>query len=116
MFGFLFKKRIHESIALAALFSAGLTLHIAWITNLLLHRDLVLREAFTLLSEVGPLSGLYLLSLIVYLVIFSLSVYFWRGKDVTHWRSRVFWFFVISVVLFFALTMPILYQFGIVIQ
>ena len=116
MFHWLFKKRVHESLALAAMFAAGLTLHLAWIINLLAHRDPVIAEFFTLHSDIGPLSGLYLNALIDYLIIFSLAVYFWRGKDLSKKRSRVFWFFVTAVALFFVLTMPIVYQFGIVIQ
>ena len=107
----LFKKRVHESVALSAFLSAALALHVAWITNWLVHRSEYVRDQFTLSESIGPLSGLYLKTAIVFILLFGVCALFFRGKDVSHWRSRVFWFFLISILMFVILTLPVVYEF-----
>ncbi len=56
----LFRGRIHESLALCALFAGSVALNVAWIDNLLLTRSAVIRDWMTLNPAIGPISGLYL--------------------------------------------------------
>ncbi len=107
----LFKKRIHESVALSAYLSAALTLQIAWIANWMVHRSQWVRTQFTVSESIGPVSGLYAKSVIVYVLIFGLCVLLFRGRDVSHWRDRVFWFFLFSILMFGVLTLPIVFEF-----
>ncbi len=111
-----FHKRIHESLALAAFLSAAVTLQVAWMANLLAHRSEWVREQYTLVASVGPISGLYLKSAICYILLFGIFVLIFRGKDCSHWRDRVFWFFLISIAMFLVLTLPIVYQFSITVN
>ncbi len=108
-----FYHRIHESVALGAFFSAGLTLQVAWIANLLVHRSETIRDLFNIIPVVGPISGLYFKTFITYILLFGLSVLFFKGRDCSVWRGRVFGFFYISIVMFFVLTMPVVYEFSI---
>lgn len=115
MFSF-FHKRIHESVALAALLSASLTLQTAWIANLLVHRVEWVRDKFTLVESLGPISGMYLRSVVAYLLLFGIFILIFRGKDCAHWRERAFWFFLISILMFLILTLPVVYQFAITVE
>ncbi len=112
MFG-LFKKRVHESVALAAVFAASVTLHIAWIVNLVVHRSETVWEWFLLSEEIGPISGMYTKTLLSFFGILLVSWLFWRGRDCSHWRSRVFWFFIMSLIVFLLMTLPFVYEFQI---
>jgi hypothetical protein len=112
----LFHKRIHESLALAAQFSVAVTLQIAWISNLLVHRSEWAREQATLIASIGPISGLYLESAVLYVLLFGIFVLSFRGRDCSHWRDRAFWFFLISIAMFLVLTLPIVYEFSITVR
>ncbi len=112
----LFKKRLHESIALSGFLSGACTLQIAWIANWLVYRSEWVRTRFTLSESVGPLSGLYLKSVIVFVLLFGICVFAFRGKDVSHWRDRVFWFFLISIMMFVVLTLPVVYEFSLTVS
>lgn len=109
----LFHKRIHESVALSAYLSAALTLHVAWIANWLVHRSAWVRAQFTLSESLGPVSGLYLKTVVAYILLFGICVLVFRGKDVSHWRDRVFWFFLFSIIMFLVFTIPFIFEFSI---
>lgn len=104
--------RIHEPIALAALFACSVTLHVAWIANLVLVRIPSLAESLVRVPEFGPISGLYILIVGAYLVLFILTAFWFRGRDCTSAREGVFWLFVSSVVAFTLLTLPSVYAFS----
>ncbi len=110
MFG-LFKSRVHESVAIAAVFAASVTMHIAWIVNLVVHRSEMAWEWFLLSEEIGPISGMYTKTFLSFFGIFLVAWLFWRGRDCSHWRLRVFWFFVMSIIIFLFMTLPIIYEF-----
>ena len=110
MFHF-FHNRIHEPLALAALFAGSVALHVAWIDNLLLTRSVLIRDWMTLNPDIGPISGLYLDTLGAFLTTFLIACAIWRGRDVAHWRERVFWFFAGSVIVFMFMTLPFVYGF-----
>lgn len=111
MFQRLFKPRVHESVAISAIFAASVALNLAWLANLLVHRSPMLWDAFNLLEELGPISGLYVKMLIAFFATFLISWIFWRGKDCEQFRSRVFWLFVGSIVIFLVMTLPFVYEF-----
>lgn len=104
--------RIHEPVALAAIFACSVTLHVAWIANLILARLPLLAASFVRFPELGPISGLYILIGGVYLVLFVLTAFWFRGRDCTSAREGVFWFFVSSIVAFTLLTLPSVYTFS----
>lgn len=108
MFG-LFRKRIHESIAAAAILAASLALHAAWIINLLFHRIEELAGILTLSPSIGPISGMYALVAFVYLLTFGAGVLWLKGRDVTEIRKRLIFVFAVSLVCFFLLTHPLAY-------
>ena len=113
MFRKIFKKRIHEPIALSAIFATSVSLHIAWITNLAVARSETAYSLYSISGSVGPVSGLYLQTFVVFLVVFGLSTFFLAGRDVSHWRERVFWFLVLSIGIFLIMTMPFIFGFEI---
>ena len=110
MFHF-FKERIHESFALASVLAGSVALHVAWIDNLLITRSPVIRDVITLNPAIGSISGLYVDTLGAFFMTLLLATAFWRGKDVSHWRDRVFLFFVCSIVIFLLMTLPFIYGF-----
>lgn len=112
MFG-LFKKRIHEPIALAAIIAASVSFHIAWIVNLIFTRSSIFDSYLTLSDVVGPITGMYTVVGITYLITFGATVIWCRGKDCTDYRERVFWFFIVSLIVFLVLTHPLVYEFEI---
>lgn len=109
----MFASRIHESCALASLLAGSVALHIAWMDNLLIHRSRFVRDILTLNPDIGPISGLYLDTLGAFFVLLIILTAFWRGKDVSHWRERVFWFFILSIAIFLLMTLPFVYGFAI---
>ena len=96
-----FKSRVHESLAAAALFAAGVALQAAWITNLVWFRT----------SRTDALGSLYLFVATVYAIIFVLTAAWFRGKDCSDFRDRAYHFFFISILIFAAMTLPIVYGF-----
>lgn len=112
----LFHKRVHESLATAAFLSVAVTLQIAWMANFLVHRIPSIREQFNIIPSVGPVSGLYLKTFISSFLLFGIFVLLFRGKDCSHWRDRVFWFFLVSIVMFLVLTLPIVYEFTVTVE
>ena len=83
----------------------------AWIDHLLIVRSSTIRDWVTLVPAIGPISGLYIDTIGAFFVTLLLAAALWRGKDVIHWRDRVFWFFVCSIVLFLVMTLPFVYGF-----
>ncbi len=115
MFKFLFKKRVHEPIATAALSAAAVTLHFAWVSNLLVHRSSQAMEWFTISEVVGPMSGMLFADLVIFLLAFGFLTFIWSGRDCSHKRNTAFWFFISSIAAFLIMTLPIVYEFGVVI-
>lgn len=111
-----FFHRIHESIALSAFLSASFTLHLAWIRNLLVHKISFFRDLLNIVPSVGPVSGLYLTTVISFLLLFGIFVLFFKGRDCSVWRGRVFGFFYISVVMFLVFTLPAVYEFSVSVE
>ncbi|MBI5370188.1 hypothetical protein HZA85_03310 [Candidatus Uhrbacteria bacterium] len=111
-----FHKRVHESLAISALLAAAVTMHIGWMSNLLIHRSTWAREQFTIIKSIGPISGLYLKSVISFILLFGIFVMIFRARDCSHWRDRALWFFIVSAVLFLVLTLPIVYSFSIQVR
>jgi len=111
MFRNLFKPRVHESVAIASVFAASVALHVAWITNLLVHRSETVWNWFLLDPDLGPISGMYTKTLITFFVVLIVSWLIWRGRDCSHSRNRVFWFFIASIVMFLVMTLPFVYEF-----
>lgn len=112
MFHF-FKPRVHESVALSIFLASAVTLQIAWMANWLVYRSVWMRQIMTLNSSMGPISGLYLKSLIAFVLLLGLFTLYFRGKDVSAWRERIVWFFCISVLMFVVLTLPPVFEFSV---
>lgn len=111
-----FKKRIHESVGFAAMFAVGLTLNVAWILNFLVYRIDAIKEMFILQESVGLISGLYLSTLVSFFVLFGISLLYFKGKDVSHHRDGILWFFIVSVLIFFIMTIPAVYEFSVIVE
>ncbi len=111
-----FHHRIHESVAFASVFAASITMQVAWIASVLVYRSAVITDLLTRQVDLGPISGLYLLSIATFFVFWMLTLLLVRGRDLSHWRDRIFWFFVTSVILFLIMTMPVVYQVGVVVS
>lgn len=108
-----FRDRVHESFALAAILAGSVALHVAWIDNLLISRSSTIADWVTLNPDLGPISGLYIDVLGAYFVSLLVAAALWRGRDVSHWRDRVYWFFIASVVVFLLMTLPFVYGFAV---
>jgi hypothetical protein len=113
MFDFCSKNRFHESVACAALLAGAFTLHVMWISNLLVVRVPFFTQLFTIAPSVGPLSGLYAKAGASFLFVFMISVWYWKGKDCAHHRKSLFEFFLFSTLIFFVMTIPLVYSFSV---
>ena len=112
----LFSRRIHESIAISSFVAGSFALQIAWMTNVLVYRSDVVADRLTVVSDIGPVSGLYLITICTFFIVFLIALVFSKGRDVSHWRERVYWFFLTSVILFLVMSMPVIYQIGVVVE
>lgn len=108
--------RLHEPVALGALFAAGISLHVLWIANLITLRVPGAARSLSLVAELGPASGLFVLCVSVYAAIFLGTVFAFRGRDCEAARDGVFWFFLSSVVAFALLTLPFVAGFSATLQ
>lgn len=108
--------RIHEPVALGALFAAGVSLHVLWMANLLTLRVPGAAQRLSLIPELGPASGLFALCALVYLVVWLGTMVVFRGRDCEPVRDGVFWFFLSSVVAFALLTLPFVSGFSATLQ
>ena len=97
------KPRIHESVAVAAVLAAGVSLQSVWILNLVWFRQ----------ARTDTLGALYLFVASVYAIIFALAVTWCRGRDCADIRDRAYHFLLISILIFAAMTLPIVYGFSI---
>lgn len=113
MFKFLFKKHVHEPIAAAAMGSAGVIFHFAWISNLLVNRSSEISQFFTISETIGPMSGMLFADLIIFLVVFGLLTFAWKGKDCSERKNTIYWFFVTAIIAFFVMTLPVVYELGV---
>ena len=96
-----FKKRIHEPVAVAAIIGAAASLHAAWIVNLLFFRQ----------ARTYTLSILYLFAACVYVILFVLALAWCRGRDCTDLRSRALHALFVAVLVFLAMSFPLVYVF-----
>lgn len=108
-------KRIHESVAVSAMVALAASLNVAWIANLALTRSAAAVEALTVSQLLGPVSGLYLLFALSYVMIFWAALAWLHGRDCSHYRQGAFWLVIASLVAFFLLTLPVLYESQIVV-
>lgn len=106
----LFKKHIPESLALASVFAVSISLQVAWIINLLVARNLAVREWLTFAPDFGALSGIFFVTVVVYLVSLFAVLLWYRHRDCSHQREHVLWVFVISIILFTLMTTPGIYS------
>lgn len=97
------KNRVHEPVAVAALLAAAVALHAGWIINLVWYRS----------ARVDMLGALYLSVACVYAVIFLLALAWCRGKDCGSMRDRAYHFFLVSIAIFVAMTLPFVYGFSV---
>lgn len=109
---FFFKPRIHESIAIAAVIAAAVVLHGLWITNLLLIRSTLVSGFFHGASEKSAVPSLYLFGLLLFLTIWWILVLVFKGRDCSDYREGALWFFVISAIVFFVMTVPVVVGFS----
>ncbi len=93
--------RIHESLAVAALLSAAVSLQVAWIANLVWFR----------MARVDALGSLYLFVATVYAIVYVLTAAWCRGRDCSDFRDRAYHFFLVSILIFAAMTLPVVYGF-----
>ncbi len=108
-----FKKHISESLALAAIFAAGLTLNTVWIVNLLVSRVGEIEAWLTFSEEIGAISGMFFVTGVVYLVSFLVMTLWYRNRDCSHQREPVYWFLIITIIIFSFLTIPGIFEFRI---
>ncbi|EKD75552.1 MAG: hypothetical protein ACD_44C00100G0003 [uncultured bacterium] len=107
------KDRFHESVACAALLAGSLTLHVMWISNLLVVRVPFFTQLFSIVPSIGPLSGMYAKAGLTFLSIFLISGWYWKGKDCSHHRRSLLEFFLFSTLIFFVMTIPFVYSFSV---
>lgn len=105
MFHF-FRRHANESLAVSALIAAAASLHAAWIANLVWFR-------FGFQGSAGSSYPLYLFVGVVYLITFVLGYAFCRGRDAASLRDRAFHSFVVAILIFVAMTLPIVYGFAV---
>jgi len=113
MFKIFQKRRIHEPVALSAVLAASVAINVAWVLNLLFSRMPAFEAYLTLSDAIGPITGMYALVAVVFLLTFGTGVIWFRGKDCSGFRNRVFWFFIASLFAFLVLTHPFVYAFEI---
>lgn len=110
MFFHLFR-RTHESLAVAAILSVSVSLHVLWMTHLLFLRGVMAASAVVdVVVSRGwaqdRLIAVYVLLAVVYLATFVGTVYVFRGRDCAHVRDRIFWFFAVSLIIYLLMTLP----------
>ncbi|HBR81106.1 MAG: hypothetical protein UX09_C0060G0009 [Candidatus Uhrbacteria bacterium GW2011_GWE2_45_35] len=107
---FFTRRRIHESLSLAAVLSAAISLHALWIVNLLIGRYPDLTVYFDLASGLGIICGLYLFGLVVFFFSLGTIAVFYKDKDCSHHRLNVFLFLLVSLIIYVIMTVPVVYE------
>lgn len=106
-----FFRRTHESLAVAAILAVSVTLHALWMVHLLFLRG-ISSASFVVDVVVSRgwvqdrLFAIYVLLAVVYLCVFTGTVFFFRGRDCSHMRDRVLWFFLVSLIVYLLMTLP----------
>jgi hypothetical protein len=103
---FFLKPRIHESVALAAIIAAAAALHSLWIANMLLTRCPMVKGFFSGSSEKGAVASLCLFGLLLFSAVWCVLSLAFKGRDCSPHRESAFWFLVVSVLIFFVMTLP----------
>jgi len=98
---------------LASLFALGFSLQILWILALLIERLPLIAAWMTFFTFAGPVSGLYLCVAIIYFISFFLFGFWYHHRDCSHQRAQITWFLFISLLLFFVMSLPNIFQFTI---
>ena len=91
----------HIPTANGALISVALSLHVFWILNLFKEASPSVKEWLTFYNPVGPLSGLFIVSLVAF-VLLLLVLSPLRIKN----QQFALWFFIVSTVLFALMVFP----------
>lgn len=107
-----FKSRIHESVAVAAIIAAAVALHGLWVVNLLITRLPSVGGFFYGFSEKSAVPSLYMFGLLLFLVVWCVLSLVFKGRDCSHHRESAFWFFAVSSIIFFVMTMPMVFGFS----
>ena len=103
---------LDKSVATSAtLIGAGLSLNLFWILNVLKEAFPPVKEWLTFYAPVGPLLGLFTLS-IVGLVTFMVLMYILlkNAPDKEALEKDSFWVFVVSTIIFFFLVFPPVFE------
>ncbi|MFA6131540.1 MAG: hypothetical protein WC702_00525 [Patescibacteria group bacterium] len=108
---FFFKPRIHESVAIAAILAAAISLHGLWIANLLITRIPAVSGFFCGSGEGGAVPSLYLFGLLLFFIAWCVLTLIFRGRDCSHHRENAFWFLMVSTIIFLFMTLPIIFGF-----
>lgn len=106
MWPFTKKRRIPESVALSTVAAASLALHAGWIAYVLTVRSEAARGVFEMQAPFGIAGGLHLFSMSVFLILSGLGIVLFKGKDCSKYRDHIFWFFLISIVVYLLMTIP----------
>ena len=109
----LFRKHLPESLALASIVAAALALQVSWVVNLLISRSLVIREWLTFIPSFGALSGVVIVTAVVYLASLLVVLLWYRQRDCSHQREHILWVFLVSLLIFFIMTLPGIYSLSI---
>ncbi|GEM_PF-5098058 len=112
MFSF-FRSSVAESWALASIFALGFSLQALWVLALLIERLPAIATWMTFFSFAGPVSGLYICTTTIYLISLLLWERWYCGRDCSRERVHVVWFLTVSLLIFFIMSIPNIFQFTI---
>src|SRR3989338_11031296 len=87
------------------LVSGGLTLTVFWILNILKTAFPTVKSFLTFYEPVGPLSGLYVISILFFVLFISLFTSFKIRS-----QTKAYWIYVVSVVLFVIMVFPPVFE------
>ena len=103
------KKKTNEHYGVAVLLSTSLTLHIVWILSLMATRSEEFERFLATGHNAGVFSGLYGLGFAFFLLSFFLIASWFKSKDCSHIRVKIFHFFLLSIIVFSIMSFPLFY-------
>lgn len=100
-----------KSKSISTILAAAITLNFFWITNIFKEANKSVSKFLNFYNPTGPLLGLFIISLVLFFILIAILYLIFRNKLGSKDSQKfVIWFYIVSVILFFFMVFPPVFE------